>query len=584
MRGCIERRLIGRVVEEESTMDFKRLDLVRRSATPVELDVVEAYANGRITRRQFIKRATVIGLSLPAISAVIAACGPGAASVAPSAAGTTEPGASAPPAAQGGLIRVATQRPVSIDPVGMQDLSGYGIVSQSFEYLATLSADGSDIDPGLAETWTPNDDGSVWTFKLRAGVKWQNGSDFTADDVVATMARLVVAGNSGLKGVIDEQSAKATESKTVEFSLLSPNGNFPYLVSVFNPQSVITPKDYETGTTLDARRDGTGAWKMESYDPATGATFSRNPTWWGGTTPLDATEFLFFDATGPQVTAYQGGQVDCIVQFDVLAGEPLLSDPNTNVIATKAATHRQIWMRVDEGQFAKKEVRQALAFSLDRPALIEQLFKGRADLGNDHVIAPIYPYFDESVPQRTRDIDKAKSLLAAAGTPTITATLHAGQLLEIPDLAALVKSQAAEAGFNLEVAVENLETFYNAQWCPPEPKDPPCSGAAELGIVDYGHRATPDVYLNAALKSKGIWNSSQYASPEFDAAFGEFQAAIGVDAQKAACKKIETILNEDVAVALPYWYNYLAGSSKSFTGIYSSALGQMFFSSASKTA
>jgi peptide/nickel transport system substrate-binding protein len=284
------------------------------------------------------------------------------------------------------------------------------------------------------------------------------------------------------------------------------------------------------------------------------------------------------------VTAYQGGQVDCIVQFDVLSGEALLSDANTNVIATRAALHRQIWMRVDTGQFTKKEVRQALALSLDRPAMIEQLFKGKADLGNDHVIAPIYPYFDDSVPQRTRDIAKAKSLLAAAGTPTISAKLHAGQLLEIPDLATLIKSQAAEAGFNLEVAVESLDTFYGAQWCPETPKDPPCSGAAELGIVDYGHRATPDVYLNAALKSKGIWNSSQYNSPEFDAAFGEFQAAIGVDAQKAACKKIETILNEDVPIALPYWYNYLAGSAKKYSGIYSSALGQMFFSAASQSA
>ena len=567
-------------------MDFSRLDRVRRSATPVELDLVESYAQGRITRRQFIKRATVIGLSLPAIGAVIAACGPGTASVAPTGApGTTAPGASPSAAGSpvtGGSIKVAIQRPVSIDPIAMQDLGGYGVTAQCFEFLCTLDESGSDIAPGLAESWTPNDDGSVWTFKLRSGVKWQDGSDFTADDVIATMGRLVAAGNSGLKGVIDENSAKATDATTVEFSLLSPNGNFPYLVSVFNAQTLITPKDYESGTTLDAMPNGTGAWKLDDFDASTGATYSRNPDWWGGQTPLDTLEFLFFDETAPMVTAYQGGQVDCIVQFDVLSGEGLLADPNTNVIATQAALHRQIWMRVDTGQFAKKEVRQALAFSLDREAMIQQLFNGRADLGNDHVIAPIYPYFDDSVPQRTRDVEKAKSLLAAAGTPTINATLHAGQLLEIPDLAVLIKSNAAEVGINLEVAVESLDTFYGAQWCPAEPADPPCSGAAELGIVDYGHRATPDVYLNAALKTDGIWNSSQYSSSEFDAAFAEFQAAIGVDAQKAACKKIETILNEDVPIALPYFYNYLAGSSKKYTGIYSSALGQMFFSKASQ--
>ena len=565
-------------------MDYSRLDLVRRSATPVELDLVENFAQGRITRRQFVKRAAVIGLSLPAVSAVIAACSQGTpGSAAPSASGG-EPSASASasaPAASGGSIKVAIQRPVQVDPINMQDLGGYGVVAQCFEFLCTLSEDGSDIAPGLAESWEANDDGSVWTFKLRQGVKWQDGKDFTADDVVATMGRLVAAGNSGLKGVIDDKSAVATDANTVTFNLLSPNGNFPYLVSVFNAQTVITPKDYATGTTLDAMPNGTGAWKLKTFDTATGATYERNPDWWGGQTPLDTLEFVFFDETGPMVTAYQGGQVDCIVQFDVLSGEALLDDPNTNVIATKAALHRQIWMRVDEGQFAKKEVRQALAYSLDRDAMIQQLFNGRADLGNDHVIAPIYPYFDDSVPQRTRDVEKAKSLL---GGQTITATLHAGQLLEIPDLAVLIQSNAKEAGFNLDLAVESLDTFYGAQWCPAEPKDPPCSGAAELGIVDYGHRATPDVYLNAALKSKGIWNSSQYNSPEFDAAFADFQKAIGVDAQKAACKTIETILNEDVPIALPYFYNYLAGSSKKYQGIYSSALGQMFFSKASQVA
>jgi len=573
-------------------MDYSRLDRVRKSATPLELDLVESYARGRITRRQFIKRAMVIGLSVPTVTAVIAACGPGAASpaataggsasTAPAASGSAE--ASASSAASGGSIKVALQRPAAaLDPIAMQDLGAYGMLATSFEFLATLEPSGLDIAPGLAESWTPNADGSVWTFKLRPNVKWQkDGKPFTADDVVATMGRLVEAGNSGLKGVIDEKSTKAVDPTTVEFSLLGPNGNFPYLVSVFNAQTVITPVDYASGTTLDQMPDGTGAWKLDSYDQATGAKFSRNPDWWGGKTPLDSIEYVWFDATGPMVTAYQGGQVDAIVQFDILSGEPLLTDANTDVIATRAATHRQIWMRTDTGQFKDKRVRQALALTFDREAMIQQLFKGKADLGNDHVIAPIYAYFDPSVPQRTRDIEKAKALLAEAGTPNVKAVLHAGQVLEIADLAVLIQSNAKEAGFDLEVAVESLDTFYGAQWCPAEPKDPPCSGAAELGIVDYGHRATPDVYLNSALKTKGVWNSSQYSSPAFDAAFTEFQAAVGVEQQRAACTKIETVLLEDTPIGVPYFYNYFSGSSKKYKGLYSSALGQMFFSAASQ--
>lgn len=551
-------------------MDFPKLDKVRRSTTPLQLDVVEAFARGRLSRREFIQRATVVGLSMGAIGAVITACG-----------GTT-PTASGGAAKAGGKIRVALQRPVKIDPVAMQDLGGYGITAQSFEFLCTLNAAGSDIAPGLATKWTPNTDGTVWTFDLRKGVKWHDGTPFTSADVVATMERLVTAENSGLKGVLGPGGAVATDANTVTFTLLGGNGNFPYLVSVFTAQTLITPADYVAGTTLDKRPAGTGAWKLVTYNQQTGATFERNPDWWGGKTPLDGTEFVFFDATGPMVTAYQGAQVDAIVQFDVLSGAGLFDDANFSIIATKSALHRQIWMRTDTGQFKDKKVRQALAYTFDRPALIQQLFKGKADLGNDHVIAPIYPYFDPSVPQRVQDIPKAKALLVEAGLTNLAATLHAGLLQEIPDLAVLLKSQAAQAGITLTVATESLDTFYGAQWCPADPKDPPCSGAAELGIVDYGHRGTPDVYLNAALKTKGVWNSSQYSSPAFDAAFTEFQTAVGVDAQKTASGKIETILNEDVPIGVPYFYNYLAGNSKKFTGVYSSALGQMFFSAASQ--
>jgi peptide/nickel transport system substrate-binding protein len=517
------------------------------------------------------------------ISAVIAACSPTAPGGSAGAPSTGTGASVAPSGVAGGSIRVACQRPVTLDPIGMQDLASYGLTSQSFEFLCTLNASADDIAPGLAESWTPNDDNSVWTFKLRQGVKWQDGSPFTAADVVATMERLVAAGNAGLKGVIDVGSVVATDDNTATFTLVSANGNFPYLVSVFNAQSLITPVAYTTGTTLDQQPNGTGAWKLDSYDIATGAKFSRNPDWWGGQTKLDSTEFTFFDDTAAMVTAYQGDQADALVQFDVLSGAPLFDDPNFTVVETPTTNHRQIWMRCDEGSFKDKRVRQAFALTIDRPALIEQLFKGKAVLGNDHVIAPFYPYFSDTVAQRAQDIEKAKQLLSDAGVPALSVTLQYGQLNEIPDLAVLLQSQAAPAGITITPAGQDNGNFYGAAWCPKLiPGENPCSGAAEFGIVDYGHRASPDVFLNSAFKTAGDWNASQYSSPEFDAAFGEFQSAVGVDAQKTACGKIETILNEDVPAAIPYYYNYLSGNSKKFTGVYTCALGQIFLSSASQ--
>ena len=550
-------------------MDYSQLDKVRRQTTPIQLDVVESFVNGRLSRREFIQRATVIGLSMGSISAIIAACS-----------GTTPSGGAAGSGKTGGTIRVACQRPKSLDPVTMVDLASYGLTAQSFEFLCTLAPNATDIAPGLALKWTPDDALTVWKFDLRQGVTWHDGTPFTSADVVATMERLVKAGNSGLKGVIVAGSAVATDPNTVTFTLAGPNGNFPYLVSVFNAQSLITPAAYATGTTLDKQPAGTGPWKLTSYDVASGAKFARNDKWWGPKTPLDTTEFTFFDDTGAMVTAYQGGQIDAIVQFDVLTGAPLFTDANFTVVDTPTTNHREIWMRCDKGQFTDKRVRQALALSIDRPALIQSLFKGKGIPANDHVIWNFYPYYSDTVTQRAQDIAKAKQLLSDAGVTGLTATLQYGKLNEIPDLAVLLQSQAAQAGITLTPAGGDNNPFYDLHWCPPKPADPPCSGADELGIVDYGHRASPDVFLNSAFKSKGAWNSSQYSSPEFDAAFTEFQGAVGVDAQKAACAKIEKIMNEDVPAAIPYWYNYLSGNSKKFTGVYTCALGQMFLSAA----
>ncbi len=240
-------------------------------------------------------------------------------------------------------------------------------------------------------------------------------------------------------------------------------------------------------------------------------------------------------------------------------------------------------MRTDTGQFTDKRVRQALALTMDRDAMIQALFKGKGLPANDHVIFSVYPYFDESQPQRTRDIDLAKQLLADAGASDLTADLHfATAYLEIADLAVLLQEPGPGGRDHPQSRGRGPRHVLRRPVVPAGRPTRRAPGAAELGIVDYGHRSTPDLFLNSALATKGIWNSSQYSSAEFDAAFGEFQSAVGVDAQKAACTKIQTVLTEDVPIAIPYIYSFLSGNSTAFNGVYSSALGQMFFSSASK--
>ena len=541
-------------------------DRLRRSASPVEVELTEAYAQGRLSRRAFMQRGSVIGLSMGFMGSVIAACG----SDSPSTVGSTK--AAEGKIKQGGTLRIAAQTPAGpLDPVAMAELGSYGPVVQCFEYLVNTL--GATLSPMLAESWKPNADGSVWTFALRKGVKWQDGKPFTAADVVATMDRLA---GSNLKAYIVEGSTKAIDDNTVEITLNSPDGQFPYQVGPYNPQSVITPKDYVLGTTLDKSPNGTGAFMLTTYDAATGASFAANPNWWGGKPYLDKLEYIFSDDIATQVSGLQGGAADAIVNFSVVGGDAIFADTNLNIGVIQGSGHRQLWFNCREGEYTDVRVRQAIALGIDRKALIDTVLKGKGDMGNDHPISPAYAFFDATQPQRERNIEKAKQLLKDAGKEGLAPTMYFPKLLEIPQLAQVLQSQLKEIGLNVQLQQET--EVDGEEWCKVydstvEPAG--CDGGMDFGLVDYGPRPVPDVYLVKAYAT-GEWNSAHYISEPFRAAVKQYQASLDLGGQKAAIKDIQKIANEDVPYAIPYFYNSLYASTKKVSGIVATGLGHFY--------
>jgi peptide/nickel transport system substrate-binding protein len=570
-------------------MDYSRFGTSRHAIGRLEQEVIDAYAQGNLSRRELMRRGTIVGLSVPFLGAVIAACSSDEDSVETPTDSTTGETPSTDPAPEGaikkgGVLKIASQRPGSpLDPVAMDNIGSYTPVVQAMEYLVG-KGEGTALAPMLAEEWSPNDDGSVWTFKLRQGVKWHTGGDFTAADVVGSLGRLSTA---NLGAYIAEDSVVAVDDYTVEVTLLNPDGQFAYQVSPFNPQAVISPADYELGTLFDERPDGTGAMILDTYDVAVGATFKANPDWWGGVPNLDGVEIVFADDNATQINGLLGGQVDAVIQFAVSDADALFDSPDVVVESEQSAGHRQIWFNVREGTFAGengKKIREAVALGIDRPALVEQVLKGRGDVGNDHPIAPVYEYHDASLPQRERDVEKAMALLEEAGAAGLAITLHAPELQEIGLLAEVVQSQLNEIGMNITLNVESTSTFYD-RWCAVydstnEPAG--CDGGEEFGIVDYGNRGTPDRYLVAAYAT-GEWNSAHYNSPEFNEAVKVYQATVDLEARKEAIKAVQQIAHDDIPYVIPYFYNVLSAHKKNVSGVVTTGLGHYYVGTAGFT-
>jgi peptide/nickel transport system substrate-binding protein len=572
-------------------MDWKLFDRARSESGPVQVDLVEAYAQGRINRRDFVKRGTVIGLSVPFMGSIIAACG-GDDDDAGSP-GTEPTGTSAPaePTAGGSLVVAVQQGDANsgLDPVNMQDLGTYNVLAQSFEALVGVGPDGNIGNTGLAESWEPNEVGDVWTFRLRDGARWSDGSPVTSADVAATMDRLVVKNNAGLGGVIDVGAVDASDPQVAVFSLVEPNGNFPVLVSIFNAQALITPVDYSDGTTLSERPEGSGPWLLDSFDASTFASrFVRNPNYWGPQPSIETVELRGFADLSTAITAMQSRDIDVIQQFTVLAGGSLLDDPDFTVLTPPASTHREVWFNTQQSQFSDQRLREAIAWAVDREFMVETLFQGRAEVGNDHPVLSSLPFFDpDAVPQRTRDLERARHLLVDAGVDGVQTGLATGDILEIPQLGAIIQQNLAEVGIEVSVNTQSNSTFYGDAWCPgPNESDPtlPCDNSAAFGIVDYGHRPTPDLFFSSALASGGVWNSSNWVNEEFDQRLSDYRRSVDVDGQRAAVGEMQRILWEEVPIVMPYFYNYLSGHDNSVSGVQSTALGHTLVGGATKSA
>jgi peptide/nickel transport system substrate-binding protein len=559
--------------------DQRRLGRLRADQGEIANHVIDEFAAGRLSRREFIRRGTVVGMSGPVLGAVLAACGT-----------SSSPSTSSSSGKAGATIRVGIIVPTAaINPLTVADQGGLDMLAQTGEYLC-LSSQTLALKPVLAESWTPNATADVWTFKIRQGVKFHDGKPLTADDVVYTYQIQTNTKNasnalSALAGVLEPSGVQKVDDYTVAFHLEAPNGNFPYLTSSDNYNMIIIPNGYNPAD-WQSSFIGTGPFVLKSYTPKVGATFTRNEQYWGTKALPAQTQFTFYSDQTPEILALSNGSIDVVGQFAVAGAEQLLAaGAPYNIIRLRSSAHRELSMRCDQAPFTDPRVRQAIALTLDRPAIVKALFKGYADIGNDSPFAPVFPSTNTSVPQRTQDITKAKALLSAAGHPNgFTTHLTTEQLLEIPEYAQIVVQSAKAIGVTIGLTVESSAAYYgkatfgNSDWLD-----------ATMSLVDYGHRSVPNVFLTAPLETinattgTGSWNAAHFTDPAYNSLVSQYIATVDLATQRTIAGQIETLLLNETPVIYGYFYNYLAAEAKNVTGAYPTAIGHIFLYNAAKS-
>jgi peptide/nickel transport system substrate-binding protein len=557
------------------------LSRFRRGHGEIANHVIDEFAVGRISRREFIRRGTVVGLSIPVLDAILTACGSSPSSPS-SSSGSSAPGKAGATINAGIVVPTA-----AINPLTVADQGGLDMLAQTGEYL-TLSDQSLNLHPVLATSWSANSTADVWTFKIRQGVTFHNGHKLTADDVVYTyqlQTNPKSGGNalSAFGGVLTPAGVVKVDDYTVAFHLEAPNGNFPYLTSSDNYNMIILPSGSDP-TKWQSTFIGTGPFVLKSYTPNVGASFTANPSYWGTKALPAATQFTFYATQTPGILALTSGSIDVLGQFSVSGGEQLLAG-GYNVIKLKSSAHRELSMRCDQGPLTDPRVRQAIALTIDRPAIVQALFKGYADLGNDSPFAPVFPSTKTTVAQRAANLTQAKSLLAAAGHGAGFSTqLITEDFLEIPQFAQIVEQAAAAIGVKISLKVESSSAYYgkatfgNSDWLD-----------APMSLVDYGHRSVPNVFLTAPLETinaksgTGSWNAAHFANAQYDKLAAQYIAAIDLSTQRSIAGQIETLLLAQTPIIFAYFYNYLTATAKNVSGVYPTAIGHLFLFNTTKS-
>lgn len=556
-------------IEQESEVrlpreiDHSRLDELRRGRGPIPEHVIDEFLAGKISRRDFIRQGTKVGLSLPLVGAILSAHG-------------SRPllKTSAPVGKSGATIRAAIETPTeSVNPITA--LGGAAeTMEQVGEYLV-FANNQLGFQPWLATSWSPNADASVWTFNIRPGVKFNDGTPMTVDDVVysfKSQSDPKTGGNalSVFGGILDADGVVKKSDTAVEFHLLQPNGGFIDAVCNDNYNMIIVPNGSDF-SSYQKTMPGTGRFMMTSFTPSVGATFVRNPYYWGTPAKPAKLEFVFCPTETAETVALEAGEVDCNDGFSIYESPQLIEPGRYNVTGIKSANHRELSMRCDTGPFTNKYVRQALALTLNRPEIVSALFKGYATIGNDSPFAPVYPATvgPPAVPQRAQNLKLAKQLMAQAGVPRgFSAPLYSEIQREMPAFCQIIKSSAAMIGIDISLTIETSAKYYgDATFGKSDWLD------GEMSLVDYNGRAVPNLLLEAPLQStnsktgQGSWNAAHFKNATYDRLSREYVATADLSTQRTLAKQIELLLLDETPIVYAYFYDILLATQKNVQGV-----------------
>jgi len=527
----------------------------------------EDLAEGRIGRREFLRTSTLLGLSATAAYAFVGKV-TGQSLIHPARAEMPK----------GGTLRIGMRVQEITTPHNMAWADKSNQVRAVCEYLTKTGHD-NITRPYLLEGWEASEDLKTWTLKLRQGIKWHNGRDFTADDVIWNLEHVLnpdtgssvlglmkgymleeyETGETGDDGnpvlstrLWDANAIERVDDHTVRLNaqaaqLAVPEHLFHYPLPILDP---------EEGGNFNVGSNGTGPFEFVEQVVGTKAVFKARSDYWGEGPYIDTLEYHDLgDDPSASISALASKQIHGIDAAGATQILVLKTLPHMTLYQTPTAETGVVRGKFSEKPFDDPRVRKALKLAIDSEAVMNITLAGLGAPAEHTHVSPIHPEY-HGVPGVKRDVEAAKALLAEAGFPD-------GVDLEVnisndpdwmPNAMQAMVEQWKEAGINVKINKMPGSQFWDI-W-----------DKVPFGFTIWYHRPLGVMVLGLGYRSGVPWNESGYSNPEFDALLTEAEGTLDVEERRKIMGKLEKIMYEDGPITQPFWKSVVTFYDKSVKG------------------
>jgi peptide/nickel transport system substrate-binding protein len=506
--------------------------------TQVKVEKLQSsFLSGKIGRRSFMTGALALGVSLTGASTVV------------------EQALAATPK-QGGRLRIGITGGATSDVLDPgQILDAYMInvsMGQVRPNMTKINPDGS-VAADLVESWEPSNGAKTWKFNVRQGVEFHNGKTMDSQDIVDSIRHhLGPDSKSGGSGVVSGiESIEADGKNGVIIKLKEGNGDLPILLSDYHlnicPSNGDGTIDWESGV-------GAGPYSIVEHEPGVRTLTKKFANYWntGNDSFFDEIETLGIADPTARMSALSTGAVDAINNVPAKTAGRLGKMANVKTLISTGNKQATMPMLCDMDPYTDQNVRNAMKHIVNRQELLDKIFFGYGQLGNDNPVGPAN-YFratEEELPQREYDPEKAKFYLKEAGLNSLSVKFHAADtgFAGSVDAGALMRESAKAAGIDIEVVREPNDGYWSNVWM-----------QKPFSACYWSGRPTEDWIFSQIYYSKADWNDTHWKNADFDRLLVTARSETDEAKRREMYVEMQRIVHTDGGLILPVFLSEIMG-------------------------